>query len=343
MDIDQSTSGTLKASKLRAQKIASDRQPLFLSDVLSLGPFQFGGDGLVGISDVVRNLTELGIERARDSLAAPTFAERNAIASQAVAQESALLAAWAVGAKDYDSAGLIYDIFKKATLEAGELFKPAFNERGEKIETKQKEYKKAMSEAAVIACKYLGELMWVLPPAAQRANSSPEELKKSALDVLRRACVEDVCQAIAIENFPVSGHQSAGEMHQAFKEVVDQDDYFYGKIDSMENRFNEHRFLTLAMRLANATWRVGQPHRAAWEGNDSRINPSAQGREGMYSPFDVLRAFKYNQTLVTKTRELSGLEDGQQRAHGLAFTRVVFEFFKDLDQLQSKMPIDGEG
>ena len=77
--------------------------------------------------------------------------------------------------------------------------------------------------------------------------------------------------------------------------------------------------LEMGLRLANATWKSGQVHRAAWEGNDGRINPE---KRVAYNPYDVLKTNMFNDEL------------GKTKDPNLAFGRVVFEVYKDLIQLQ---------
>ena len=65
-------------------------------------------------------------------------------------------------------------------------------------------------------------------------------------------------------------------------------------------------------RVANCTWKSGQVHRAAWDGNTSRIDPDKRG--GVYNPFDFLKAEKFH--------------------NAESFALTVFEIYKDLHELQ---------
>jgi len=111
-------------------------------------------------------------------------------------------------------------------------------------------------------------------------------------------------------------------------EIIPIDDYFYQQISdipfieetNIERRPIEIIILDMGIRLANATWKVDQVHRAAWEGSTERIDPTKRG--GVFNPYDLLQ--------ITKFKE--SLEEG--RSPEDATLRVAFELWKDVIELQ---------
>lgn len=118
----------------------------------------------------------------------------------------------------------------------------------------------------------------------------------------------------------------AAAVRESLHQTVAADDYFVDHIDSLPITNNEplqrdlEQTLDLGVRLANATWKVGQVHRAAWEGNDGRIDPT---QREVFNPYDLLKHDQYVRLL------------GEGRTPDEALLRVAFEVWKDLDQLRT--------
>jgi len=229
--------------------------------------------------------------------------------------------------------------FIKAAEEAGQKFAPAFDEKGNPIKENEAQYKLAMNAAGEVAFSHLPEAVKAVGVQVyskaldQMVDVSADQIK----DSLRRADFKDVLEYTSYEivrNLPrdaVEGvsvnkilEYSPATMREIIHELA-KGDYFEDQIDSIpineirESQTEEdQQILDTALRLANTTWKEGQVHRAAWEGNTSRIDPNKRG--GVFNQYDLLKRQQF------ENYKAQGLPDDK------AMVRVAFEVYKDLAQ-----------
>jgi hypothetical protein len=287
--------------------------------VLKDGMITSGADGKFAMTHAGTKLRDGLVAAAKAALASPTFDARNTAHADAVGKEGALLAAHALG-MSYD---LLKPLFTNAAKDAGAAFKGAFTDAGVKIPEQEKAvFKPAMSAAGGIAY----EALKILSPKAG--------------EIVDRANINDIAKIVAGQlgfESKLSG-EAVKDLITGMKDTLLKDDYFKDKIDGMPLSLSsqtgskdlgttELKALELGIRLANTTWKSGQVHRAAWEGNDGRVNPEVRTA---YNPFDQLKGQMFNETMDALTKE--GMPPAQ--AKDMAFARVVFEVYKDLDQIE---------
>jgi hypothetical protein len=320
---DQRSVGNSALGAVMNMRIASNQAKGGLSGdenkVLKDGMITAGADGKFAMTDAGTKLRDGLVAAAKTALAAPTFDARNQGHADAVGKEGALLAAHALGM----SMDLLGPLFKDAAVKAGEAFKGAFTASGEKIPEQEKDvFKPAMSAAGGIAYEAL------------------KTLDKNAGKIVDRANINDLTKIVAGQlgyETKLSG-EAVKDLITGMKDTLLKDDYFKDKIDIIPLSLSsmtggkdlndkELGTLELGIRLANTTWKSGQVHRAAWEGNDGRVNPEVRTA---YNPFDQLKGQMFNETFAALTKD--GMPPAQ--AKDMAFARVVFEIYKDLDQIE---------
>jgi hypothetical protein len=200
------------------------------------------------------------------------FGQANAVFGGAVADEIGLLLAYRN--KAGDRIGAVHDAVEEAVLAAGNEFK---------LDGKR------ASAAPQIALDHFGPLMRAIDPSTKLTD---EEWTARAKDVLSRARADDVA-AICQENFMVGELPKGKALTEALKKEIDSNDYFYKRIDELKGRGKGETALTEEERdvlrnllyMANATWKVGQVHRAIQDKDLSRVNPSE--RERVFNPYDM--------------------------------------------------------
>lgn len=249
------------------------------------------------------------VTEAKSALNQFTFEARNGKMAKAVGKESALLAAKSIGQPEV--AEKLEEVFAQAATESGQTFAGAYDETGRKLEEKSDKYNKAMNAAGEIALRNL--------PAALGASGINVDIQS----VLRNTDYNDVLRLTARElGQPIPQGLSPDQIKQSLHETA-KGDYFEGQIDSLPFTDKqplteqEEKGLDIAVRLANATWKVGQVHRAAWEGNDGRINPA---KREAFNPFDLLKKTQFDR--VTQ----------EGRSPQEALVRVGLEVYKDVIQ-----------
>lgn len=260
--------------------------------------------------DIQRYLTS----EAKSALKAPTFTARNNRMAKAVSLESSVLTAKSIG--NDELAQPFEQVFSIATLEAGQAFAGAFDELGNPVQEQSEAYQEAIKAAGGIAYKHI-------PEALTLAG-----IEVDIDDVLRKSDFGDIVRLAAIE-LGVNAPQelNPATVIQSLHETA-AGDYFESKIDSLPFSDKqplteaEQKALDIAVRLANATWKVGQVHRAAWEGNDSRIDPA---KREAFNPFDLLKHEQYQRVSKEKSPED-------------ALYRVGLEVYKDKLQYESLVP-----
>lgn len=146
---------------------------------------------------------------------------------------------------------------------------------------------KKAKAAPSIALAHFAKLQQALHPDDK---TKAADWQAKAKDLLARARLEDLAQ-ICKESFPIGALPA--NLNQALKGEIDKNDYFYGRIDELAARgkddkpldASERKLLLDLLYLANATWKVGQVHRAIGEGDLSRVNPSERDR--VFNPYDM--------------------------------------------------------
>jgi hypothetical protein len=231
--------------------------------------------------------------------------------SGAVAAEAAVLTAHSLKGANTNQVALL-QAFNAATEEAGRAFESSFTPEGKKIADQEPAYKAAQKVAGGVALDHL-------PEALHAADI--EQIDGQI--VVDKVIFEDVVRLTARQlNTDAPNMMSTQAMRDSLHQTVDTSDYFADKIDTLPRP--EREYLPIS-RLANATWAVGQVHRAAWEGNDNRIDPIQ--REA-FNPYDLLKQQQYQRLL----------DEG--RTSDEAVVRVAFEVWKDVDQLRTEIPAD---
>jgi len=279
-------------------------------------------DGLVKVGSMT--LTDAGakvrqavVDTAHKALGAPTFKERNDVHATAIGKESALLAAHSMGKPA--QLERIAPVFIKAAKDAGNAFAAAFTDGGKVPTGADGKPTQAATDAYNSAMKAAGGV----------AMKALQSLDPNAVGVVKKASLGDIAALVARDlgvDASVLGKDLKGTL-KGLKDTALKDDYFKDLIDTLPDNkavLDDKGLDTLAMgvRMANCTWKSGQVHRAAWEGNDSRIDPSKRG--GVYNPFDFLKAEKFH----------------SNGADANAFALTVFEVYKDLHELQKAAPTE---
>lgn len=208
------------------------------------------------------------------------FHRANQIHARAVADESAVLMMHGAGIHDMSVLAKCHQILTKACTAAGEEFLP--DGRG-------------ADGAAPVALEHMGELLSALH--SEMPNLSREGAQEYAIDLLRRATIDDLADLMP-EGFHRAGVEERGdELIAALKDITPESDYFYEQIDSLPIRDEgskplnevERRDLGAMLRLVNATWKAGQVHRVRNDKGEmdwSRADPAQ--REAVYNPYDLL-------------------------------------------------------
>jgi hypothetical protein len=201
----------------------------------------------------------------------------------------------------------------KAAKDAGNAFAAAFAPNGRAPTGADGKPTQAATDAYNAGMKAAGGI----------AFTALKTIDNNAEKVIKGATLGDVAKLVARDlgvDADVLGKDLKGTL-QGLKSTALKDDYFNSLIDTLpENKASLDDkgldTLGLGVRMANCTWKSGQVHRAAWEGNTSRIDPEKRG--GVYNPFDFLKAEKFH----------------QNGANADAFALTVFEVYKDLHELQ---------
>ena len=254
------------------------------------------------------------VSEAQGALKQPTFGSRNTRMANAVGLESSLLAARATGIESY--AGLT-QVFTSASQEAGQEFEGAFDQFGKPLSEKKDDYNAAMKNAKNAAYKNL-------PGLYEEAG-----IHIVVDDLLRSIDFNDVIRLTTHNlGIEIPDELTPEYVRQSLHETA-KGDYYEGKIDTLpfidreQRPEDEQKAIELAARISNASWKAGQVHRAAWEGNDSRIDPTQ--RERQFNPYDLFLKEQFE----TFSADHSAKE---------AVVRVSFEAYKDIDNLVRAVP-----
>ena len=261
------------------------------------------------------------VAEAKSALNWFTFDARNACMAKAIGLESALLTAKSIGKPE--AAGQLRDIFTQAGEESGQTFSEAFDGTGKKVEGKDEAYNKAMNAAGEVALRHL--------PAALEAAG----INVDVHGLLRDATFDDVLRVTARELGQLAPEGLTPDQIKKSLHETAKGDYFENQIDSLpfsENKTHlseqDEQALDVAVRLANSTWKVGQVHRAAWEGNDGRINPD---KREVFNPFDLLKKIQYDRVV----------QEGRQPQEALI--KVGLEVYKDVLQYKPLVAVPQAG
>lgn len=276
---------------------------------MSIGEIREGSE--INAETPIEEVQRYLVIEAQNALSQPNFENRNNLMGRAVGEESGLLAAKSVN--NPEATDKLISIFTQASEESGQKFSGAFDENGVKIGGKDKEYKEAMNAAGGVALEHLPEALG----AAGIEVDIRKLLKEATFDDVLRVTAEQLGQEAPEGLKPKDVKKS---LHETAK-----GDYFEDQIDSLpfgkEGQEplgdEDKKALDVAVRLANATWKAGQVHRAAWEGNDSRIDPN---KRDAFNPFDLLKKAQYEGEIK------------KGRTPEEALTRVALEVYKDVLQ-----------
>jgi hypothetical protein len=267
--------------------------------------------------------------RAVRALGKTSFGARNRLHAKAVAHESSGLTAEALGLTPRQRRAL-GRIFKSASLKSGAAFAGAFTRSGRPVRANKGAYDRAMNVAGPVAS---GALVKVAALIGE-PRTPVRQLRKTVNATLNNARVEDLTAMVA-HDLGLAQRPSGAQVIRDIRGLIPKGDWAYGDIAKMKTRASgeqalkssQLKLLNAGLRLANATWKAGQVHRAAWEGSRSRITPSERG--GVYNPYDVLKKKMFNDTYASVLKSTGNV----QTAERVALSRVVFEVFKDLKQL----------
>lgn len=267
--------------------------------------------GTMDTTDAGAKVRQSVVDTANKALGASSFKERNDVHGTAIGKESALLAAHSMGKPG--QLERIAPVFIKAAKDAGNAFAAAFTDKGTVPMGSDGKPTQAATDAYNTAMKAAGGV----------AMQALKTIDGNAPAVVKKASLGDIAALVARDlgvNASVLGKDLKGTL-QGLKDTALKDDYFKDLIDKLPDNkatLDDKGLDTLGMgvRMANCTWKSGQVHRAAWEGNTSRIDPDKRG--GVYNPFDFLKAEKFHKN--------GGNTD--------AFALTVFEVYKDLHELQ---------
>lgn len=210
------------------------------------------------------------------------FKDINRVLARGVADEAALLAAHAAGVRSNEGVKLdrIYGVFFEAVERAGNEFRPGG--RGAS----------GAAEAALAAApKLLGAMQAKGKKTTPAGDLGP--LRKHAESLVERATGGDLL-AILRDEFGRSDVSAAD--FAKMKVHADADAYFKPKFEAAKGLSVEEPALSPAerkelaqiLRLANATWKVGQGHLVMAKGDDSRGSPTERG--SVFNPYDLLLA-----------------------------------------------------
>ncbi len=207
-----------------------------------------------------------------------TFSDINKMLARVVADEGSLLAAHAAGVRADRTGGpkqlgQLYQVYYSAAQRAGDEFRPGGG---------------GPSEAANVARDHIGQLMKALGHTGKT-----DVLQKKGESVLKRATMGDM---VAVLQREFGREDVDGKTVANIQAYVEGDGYFKPKFDAEPNLKKEKPALsgeeqeTLGhiLRLANATWKVGQGHRVVKSGDDSRGSPTERGN--VFNPYDLLLA-----------------------------------------------------
>lgn len=272
--------------------------------------------------------------KAKVALKKGTFGSRNRYHAKSIGFESGLAAAKAAGVTDATTLRRVTKVFTSASLKSGLTFRRAFTKTGAKVGANEPVYKKAMNAAGPVASQALVRLAFALNKQGRLNKTKKQAIKREVKSMLNGARVEDLAAMVA-KDLGLKVKVTGAEVVKNVQGLIPKDDWAYGDIAKMKVRAKGEKslgksqlaLLNAGIRLANATWKAGQVHRAAWEGNDSRVSPSQRG--GVYNPYDVLKVQMFNETYNAQLKK----GGTKQAAQKVALSRVVFEVFKDLKQL----------
>lgn len=268
------------------------------------------------------------IEGAQSALRQPTFLAKTQRMARIVGQETSLLAARSIGKPG--AADRLSAVFTSAASVAGNKFQGAFNEWGRPLGAKgdgsaaEASYNQAMKDAKVAAYEHLPSLY----KAANVEVDNIDELVRGLnfTDALRfTAGVLDVelPPGLTAEEIQRSLHiTAAGDYYEKLVDTLP-----FAEADATPRTDDEVAASDLAIRMANATWKEAQIHKAAWTGNDGIIDPE---KNVDFNPYDVHLKTAYEQ--VSQAPQFS---DSPPHA---ALIAAAFAVYKDIDNLHRAIP-----
>lgn len=241
----------------------------------------------------------------RQAYGAATFAERTELAANAIYNESYRL---------FRNETLAL-VFHGAALEAGNAFAGAFDREGRPLtdsQASQVMMKRATSAAGAIAARYSHMAF-----EAAGISADPEKMLMSA------GFGDMVAIAAAMLGREAPAQIDMEAAKASLHNTVPKDDYFYGEIENLpasdmapDADNGRREGLEVIVRLANATWRAGQPQRAVWEGNDDRIDPDKRDSAALLD--------------LNLQKKFDRLVNEQKVPEESALIHCAFELYKDI-------------
>jgi hypothetical protein len=251
-------------------------------------------------------------DAAHKAFGANSFKDRNDGHATAVGKESALLAAHSMGKPQ--ALERVAPMFIKAAKDAGQAFAAAFAPNGKPIAGRDGKPTKEATDAYNAALKAAGGV----------ALAALKQLDAGADKAIKGANLADIAALVARDlglDDKTAARFSSGLKGTltGLKLTALKDDSSRDLLDTLplgdKPALDDAARDTvgLGVRLADCTRRSGEVHRAAWEGDPSRLEPDKGG-----GVFDVLHAQKFH----------------AGGANAESFALAVFEVYKDLNALQ---------
>lgn len=279
-------------------------------------------------------------EGAHIALEKSDFLSRSIRMATITGAETSLLTAKAFNIPD--KARELQPLFTKACTESCMAFEDVFDSAGNVLTGKddlKKIYSLDQAKAAAIALSHVQEALSIV------------DIEVSAdriIDVLRKVDFVQVMDLTSqrlgslIEGTDMSdvitktkknsSDEIRASLHKMLPHIDDYSPWREPFMDTISINPNieqlsteDQQIVEMSVRLANATWKAHQVHRAAWEGNDDRINP--QKRDGVFNPYDLLKKQQYEQYALLEPK----LSDEE------LLIRISWEIMKDVIELQEAM------
>jgi hypothetical protein len=328
-------------------------------------------------------LSEHVLRVAAETMSAGGFQARNQSHARTVGEESALAAIERIGRGAAAQAPGVRRVFRAACLTAGSRFAPLFNADGTvvaaqdetAVAARKARYKSAYNDAGPIAYAWLPRLL--LSANEPRGRGTAERMthyRERARDVVERTSLEDIAQVMS-QDLGLRIKLTAEQMTGYLKQLGLESDWAWKDFTAFPQTGPQGKNLDAAglrdlrwgIRLANATWKAGQVHRAVWEkevdgvgrdGEDANKTPRIDvsrlgGNYGVfdlrmlsvhksaaykaYEAFDLSRPALYRQTYHNVLAQLKGSlsrREAKRMAREAGLARVVYEVFKDVGELK---------
>ena len=293
--------------------------------------------------DLERQLTS----ESHRAYRARSFARRVLLTERAVAAGAGRLTADALSLEDPRRRTALEQVFRVAAKLSAEEFAPAFTDRGKPRPFQSHLYDAALNAPGKVAYASLGHALRHVDPGAPFV---PSEALEQANRVLDRVTIDDMARLVArdlrgsVPELRALELPSGAHLRETIDRVTPTSDYFKAQVQHLPTQAPgasglsdaELRVLTTGIRMANATWISARIQRAAWERSLEKITP-APGNP--FGSFDGLKARLFDTTYAERVVALrsagADARAARQQATHEAFARLVFEYWKDVIELQN--------